>query len=129
MSHNHEPNSEVFLSVVIPAHNEAGRLEPSLEKIFDFLPSQGYPFEVLVVENGSSDGTLEIAQAAAEQYDQLRVFQELARGKGLAVRRGMLEAVGQYRFLCDADLSMPIDQITKFLPPVLADPQVAIASR
>lgn len=129
MSHSHEPNSEVFLSVVIPAHNEAARLGPSLEKIFDFLPSQGYPFEVLVVENGSSDRTLEIAQAATEQYDQLRVFQEFERGKGLAVRRGMLEAVGQYRFLCDADLSMPIDQISKFLPPALPDPQVAIASR
>jgi hypothetical protein len=59
----------------------------------------------------------------------LRVFHEEARGKGLAIKRGMLEAVGQYRFLCDADLSMPIEQVNRFLPPNLESVGVAIGSR
>jgi hypothetical protein len=59
----------------------------------------------------------------------LRVFSEARRGKGLAVQRGMLEAQGEFRFLCDADLSMPIDQINRFLPPTLAVVDVAIGSR
>jgi glycosyltransferase involved in cell wall biosynthesis len=59
----------------------------------------------------------------------LRVFHEEARGKGLAVRRGMLEARGEYRFLCDVDLSMPIEQVLRFLPPALDNVDVAIASR
>lgn len=129
MSVSSESSGGVFLSVVIPAHNEAGRLGRSLEQIFEFLRTQPYSAEVIVVENGSSDRTFEIAQAAAAEHDRLRVLQEAQRGKGLAVRRGMLEAVGQYRFLCDADLSMPIHEINKFLPPALTDVQVAIGSR
>jgi len=122
--------NEIHLSVIIPAHNEETRLRESLQKIFAFLDQQAFSSEVLVVENGSSDRTLEIAREAAEEQDKLRVFQELRRGKGLAVRRGMLEARGAYRFFCDADLSMPIDEVVKFLPsPERPDVEVAIASR
>ena len=120
---------DVFLSIIIPAHNEARRLGPSLEKIYDFLPSQAYTAEVIVVENGSTDDTFEIALEAAERYERLRVLRETRRGKGRAVRRGMLEAKGQYRFLCDADLSMPIGEVNRFLPPRLSDPEVVIGSR
>lgn len=118
-----------FLSIIIPAHNEAKRLPPTLEKIDAFLNRQDYLAEVLVVENGSSDDTLTIAQAHQANMANLRVFRESARGKGLAVRRGMLEAEGEYRFLCDADLSMPIEQVNRFLPPVLGPLDVAIGSR
>ena len=118
-----------FLSIIIPAHNEAQRLPPSLEKIDAFLEQQPYTSEVLVIENGSSDGTLAIAQAYQNRMTNLRVFKEDERGKGLAVRRGMLEAAGDYRFLCDADLSMPIEQVNRFLPPQLTDFDVAIGSR
>ena len=118
-----------FLSIIIPAHNEAQRLPPSLEQIDNFLQEQSYSTEVIVVENGSNDGTFEIAKAFEKRIPFLRVFHEEARGKGLAIKRGMLEAVGQYRFLCDADLSMPIEQVNRFLPPNLESVDVAIGSR
>ncbi|HEY9122592.1 MAG TPA: glycosyltransferase, partial [Brevefilum sp.] len=77
-----------FLSIIIPAHNEAQRLPPSLEKIDLFLQQQSYSAEVIVVENGSSDGTLAIAQDIARKMPNLRGFHEEARGKGLAIKRG-----------------------------------------
>ena len=118
-----------FLSIIIPAHNEEGRLPQTLEQVFAFLGQQSYQSEVLVIENGSTDRTFEIAQEYARQHPSLRVIHEEGRGKGLAVHRGMFEARGQYRLMCDADLSMPVDEINKFLPPALGDFDVAIASR
>ncbi|MEW6028034.1 MAG: dolichyl-phosphate beta-glucosyltransferase [Chloroflexota bacterium] len=118
-----------FLSVIIPAYNEENRLPRTLEQVFTFLKKQSYQAEVLVVENGSTDGTLAAARAFAEQYPSLRVYQEPHSGKGLAVRRGVNEARGEYLFLCDADLSMPVEEIAKFLPPALTDFDIAIASR
>jgi glycosyltransferase involved in cell wall biosynthesis len=120
---------QTFLSIVIPAHNERNRLPATLESIHAFLKTQPYTAEIVVVENGSCDGTLEIAQQFTQTIEQLRVFKEEERVKGLAVRRGMLEARGQYRFICDADLSMPIEQVNRFLPPALPDVQIAIGSR
>lgn len=117
-----------FLSVVIPAHNEENRLPASLEQVFRFLALQAFTSEIIVVENGSSDRTLEIAQEFARKHETLRVIQS-DRGKGAAVRRGMLEARGEYRFMCDADLSMPVEEIVKFLPPALETFDIAIASR
>lgn len=117
------------LSIIIPAHNEETRLPRTLEQIFSFTQQQDYESEVLVVENGSTDRTYEVAQRYAQQYADLRVLHEAGRGKGLAVRRGMLEARGRYRFMCDADLSMPAHEIAKFMPPALHGFDVAIASR
>jgi dolichyl-phosphate beta-glucosyltransferase len=104
-------------------------LKPSLEKISSFLQQQDYESEVLVVENGSTDATLEIAQSQMKMMPDLRVLTLSERGKGLAVKAGMLEAKGQYRFMCDADLSMPIEQISRFLPPALNLVDIAIGSR
>ena len=118
-----------LLSIVIPAHNEETRLPGTLEEVFAFLNDQPYSAEVLVVENGSEDRTFEVAQSFASSHPSLRVLQESRRGKGLAVRRGMLEARGQYRFGCDADLSMPIAEVNQFLPPLLEDFDIAIGSR
>ena len=127
-----EPADEpqpVRLSIIIPAHNEANRLPGSLAKMAEFLAGQPYLAEVVVVENGSSDGTAEAAEEFADRFAQLRVLRESRRGKGLAMRRGMLEAKGEYLFLCDADLSMPVEWISHFLPPALTDFDVAIATR
>lgn len=118
-----------FLSIVIPAHNEEDRLPNTLEKIYKFLETQDYLYEVIIVENGSSDHTLELAQKFAQSRPTLRVLQEQKRGKGNAVKRGMLEAHGDYRFICDADLSMPIEELQKFIPPALQQFDIAIASR
>ncbi|NJC97543.1 MAG: glycosyl transferase [Anaerolineales bacterium] len=117
-----------YLSVIIPAHNEENRLPGTLEQILRFLEEQTFTYEVIIVENGSSDKTLETAQNFAEKHANVRVIQS-ERGKGAAVRKGMLEARGEYRFMCDADLSMPVEEIARFIPPGLGDFDVAIASR
>ena len=118
-----------FLSIIIPAYNEERRLPYTLEQIFSFLKEQSYTAEILVVENGSKDGTIEIASKFARRYSNLYVFQEKQPGKGNAVSHGMREARGEYRFMCDADLSMPIAELKKFLPPFLNGTDIAIASR
>ncbi len=121
--------STPFLSVVIPAYNEESRLPGTLDQLHSFLEAQPYPAEVIVVENGSQDRTLQLARSFAGRTPNFFVFQNSERGKGLAVQRGMLEAKGAYRFMCDADFSMPIPEINRFLPPALEQYDVAIASR
>jgi dolichyl-phosphate beta-glucosyltransferase len=118
-----------LLSIVIPAHNEETRLPPSLEKIDQFLKTQPFEAEVLVIENGSRDQTVAVAQAFAETHPYVRVISAPVRGKGLAVKEGMLAAHGEYRFICDADLSMPIEEVVRFLPPNLIGCDVIIATR
>lgn len=117
-----------FFSVVIPAHNEENRLPGTLDQIFRFLAGQSFTSEVIVVENGSSDRTYEIAKEFASRYDNLSVLQS-GKGKGAAVQHGMLTARGEYRFMCDADLSMPVEEFVKFIPPRLQNFDIAIASR
>ena len=120
---------EVFLSLVIPAHDEEARLPATLERILAFLASQPFPAEVVIVENASSDGTWEVASAAARRDERVRALREPIRGKGAAVRRGMLAARGAFRFLCDADLSMPIEEVVRFLPPHDGGVEIGIGSR
>lgn len=117
-----------FFSIIIPAHNEQNRLPETLRRIFRFLEGQSFTSEVIVVENGSTDRTYGVAQQFVEQHSNLRVIHS-ERGKGAAVQRGMLEAQGDYRFMCDADLSMPVEEIVKFIPPALGDFDICIASR
>lgn len=113
--------SRPFLTIVIPAYNEANRLPHSLERISAYLRSRSYSTEILVVENGSTDATSQVVHDFAATVSAADPFTlELihsARGKGAAVRAGMLAGRGSYLFICDADLSMPIEEIAKFLPP------------
>ena len=121
--------SNLYLSIIIPAYNEEKRLPETLEQVLSFCGAKDYSSEILVVENGSSDSTLQVAREFAARYANLTVLHESQRGKGRAVRRGMLAAAGEYRFMCDADLSMPIVELDRFLPPKLKEFDVAIASR
>ncbi len=123
--------SSPFLSIVIPAHNEETRLPPSLAQINAYLQQQDYSCEVIIVENGSKDRTFEVAQEFADAFDHIRVIQspDNLRGKGLAVKQGMLAAEGDWRFICDADLSMRIEDIARFLPPESNGFDLIIASR
>lgn len=119
-----------FLSIIIPAYNEAGRLPTSLGRILDYLAQQPYWAEVIVVENGSSDATADIVRAMLTDHPQLKLIQAKTRGKGNAVREGMLTAQGDWLFMADADLSMPITELDKFFPTgVGPDYDIAIASR
>lgn len=119
----------IYLSIIIPAYNEEMRLTDTLEKTAAYLIAQPFSCEVLVVENGSTDRTLEIAQAFAARFPFMIALHEEGRGKGLAVKRGMLEASGEYRFMCDADLSMPIEEVVRFLPPKTNGADIVIGSR
>ena len=94
-----------------------------------FLVTQPYVAEIVIVENGSVDHTLQIAQSFEGRLPGLRVFHEDLSGKGRAVQRGMLESHGEYRFFCDVDFSMPVSEINRFIPPLLEGVDVAIASR
>lgn len=122
-------NSEILLSIILPAYNEEERLPECMEKVAQFVADQKFPVEVLIIENGSRDKTFDLAKKYAEKYSWLRVFKEDKPGKGRAVRRGMLESSGQYRFFADVDFSMPIEEISHFLPPFLSGYDIAIGSR
>lgn len=120
--------SELLLSIIVPAYNEERRLPKSLDQIAAFVQAQPEPMEALIVENGSADRTTAIAEEYASRYPFIRVMHS-AKGKGAAVKAGMMAGAGRYLFICDSDLSMPIAEVRKFLPPALTDYDVAIASR
>lgn len=117
-----------FLTIVIPAWNEEQRLPGTLEQITAYLDQQSYAAEVLVVENGSTDRTTEVAEAFAARFAYIRVLHS-PQGKGAAVKMGMLAGRGAYLYVCDTDLAVPIEEIAKFLPPQISEYDVAIASR
>jgi dolichyl-phosphate beta-glucosyltransferase len=118
-----------FLSLIVPAYNEETRLPTTLQKINDYLKTQPFTSEVLVIENGSNDRTYSIAQDFVRDHENFKAQRTTERGKGLAVRQGMLSATGEYRMMLDADLSMPVDQIGHFLPPAQKEMDIVIASR
>ena len=117
------------LSIVIPAYNEELRLPASLREVAAFVEAQPYSAEVIVVDNNSADQTAHIAQSFAAANPYLHVISERRQGKGAAIRAGMLAARGAFRFICDADLSMPIEDVNLFLPPALEGYDIAIGSR
>lgn len=118
-----------FLSLILPAHNEAERLPQALKQLQNFIDQQAYDCEVLLIENASTDDTAAIANEFQIEFPQLKIIRLGQPGKGNAIRAGMLAATGQYRFMADVDFSMPVEEIRKFLPPELPKPQVTIASR
>jgi len=117
-----------LLSIIIPAYNEETRLPGSMKAIIDWMQTVPYSVEVIIVENGSHDRTTEVAESFAQQNPNIRVIHS-EKGKGAAVRAGIDEGRGDYLFICDSDLSMPIAEVVKFLPPQLEDYDVAIGSR
>jgi len=119
-----EPNTGPFLSVVIPAYNEQDRLGPTLARVQSYLAAQTYQSEVIVVDNASADRTAGVAREAG-----VRVIPEPQRGKGAAVRAGMLAAAGEYLLFSDADLSTPIEEVERLFQALRAGHDIAIASR
>lgn len=120
---------EPLLSLIIPAYNEGDRLPATLPPVFDFLEAQPFSYEIIIVNNNSRDNTREVALLFAATRPYVRVIDEMNQGKGAAVRTGMLAASGEYLFMADADFSMPVEEITKFLPPQAGAYDVAIGSR
>ena len=123
------PN-EVYLSVIIPAYNEEMRLPKTLEEIDKYLSKQSYDYEILVVNDGSKDKTVEVAKSLIPKIKNLKVTgYEKNQGKGYAVRFGMLEAKGEFRLFTDADNSTSIDQVEKMWPYFKESYDTVIGSR
>jgi len=115
---------------VIPAYNEGRRLGATLEKVLAYVDRQKWPAEIIVVNDGSRDNTAEIAQEFAQKSPILRLVENPGnRGKGYAVRNGMLNATGEVLLFSDADLSSPIEEAPKLFAAIGAGADVAIGSR
>ena len=115
--------------MVIPAYNEEGRIGTTLESVVRYLDEQPYTWEVVVVDDGSTDGTVELVGRWEREVEGVRTERAPHRGKGGAVRRGMLAATGRYRFMADADMAMPIERLGEFLDRMAEGYDVVIGSR
>ena len=121
---------EPTYSIVIPAYNESARIGATLEKVLGFIHSQRWDAEVIVVNDGSRDNTVEIVQSFAAKDPALRLIENPGnRGKGYSVRNGMLHARGNIVLFSDADLSSPIEESVKLIAALEAGADVAIGSR
>ncbi|MFK7800346.1 MAG: dolichyl-phosphate beta-glucosyltransferase [Anaerolineae bacterium] len=129
MANQKEKANRPLLTIVVPAYNEGKRLPATLPQIVHYISQQAFGVEVIVVNNNSSDDTRQIADEFAADYSYIKVIDETRQGKGAAVKTGMLAGSGEYLFIADADLSMPIGEVSRFLPPESGDYDVAIGSR
>ena len=121
--------SQPYLSIVIPAYNEAQCLPSNLPDVFAFLRRQPYSAEIIVVDDGSEDRTASIVESLQPRHANLHLIRNPHSGKAYAVRTGINAAKGKYIFQCDADLSMPIVELPKLLEPLENGYDVAIGSR
>ena len=122
-------SSPPFLSIVIPAYNEERRLPQTLERVLDYLKHQSYASELIVVDDGSTDGTARVVQAFSEAHCCVQLIRNDHRGKGYAVRTGMLAARGHIALFSDADLSTPIEELDELLPWFERGYDIVIGSR
>lgn len=121
------PLSQPHLGIIVPAYNEQERIGPTLERIAAYLDTQPYQAVVAVVSDGSRDQTAEIVASFAQRDPRVRLIAyQPNRGKGHAVRRGMLQVPADWLLLCDADLATPIEEVEKLFA---AQAPVAIGSR
>lgn len=115
------------LSLIIPAYNEADRIQATLESTEAYLNEQGYDYEIIVVDDGSTDATQQVVRDTHPEV-HLESYGE-NRGKGYAVRHGMAIAKGEFRLFSDADSSTPVDELEKVWPRFDAGADVVIGSR
>ena len=120
----------VFLSVIVPAYNEAERLPSTLRRLQQYLSQSSYTYEILVVLDGPTDATSDVLRRLSGEIDHLSVIERaINRGKGYTVREGMLKASGTVRLFTDADNSTDIAHFDKMKPLFDQGYDVAIASR
>ena len=121
------------LSVVIPCFNEAHKIETDIHAVLEYFSARSYPFELILVDDGSTDETPALLEQAekrgAGDSPARAICYRPNRGKGYAVRTGMLQATGRYRLFADAGLCVPFAEIEKGLALLESGADVAIASR
>ena len=119
----------MYLSVIIPAYNEEKRISETLKSIDGYLSRQNYDYEILVVSDGSKDGTSNLVRGLGSDIKGLRLIDNKENhGKGYVVRQGMLDAKGDLRLFTDADNSTSIEHLDKFLPYINEGFDVVIGS-
>ena len=115
---------KTLISIVIPAFEESDRLDLSISRILAFVKNEDLAAELIIVDDGSLDNTAQVAERACSEFPELStkvIRYEPNRGKGFAVKRGLLEAKGDVALFTDADLSTPIDELYKLVKPILED--------
>lgn len=118
------------VSIVIPAYNESARLGATLDRVLTFISRQPWEAEVVVVNDGSQDGTAEVVRGYAQRSPDVRLLENPGnRGKGYSVRNGVLHANGGFILFTDADLSSPIEEAPKLLDALGRGADIAIGSR
>lgn len=122
--------TDIHLSLIMPAYNEGFRIEASLEAADEYLRSLGRPYEIIVVEDGSTDDTLSIVERVAKRYPAIwPISYGSNRGKGYAVRQGMIASRGAFAAFSDVDLSAPLEELDKLLKAMNKGFDIAIGSR
>lgn len=123
-------NNFMFLSVIIPAYNESKNIKAKLlEQVPAYLSKQDYTWEVVIVDDGSTDDTLALAKAFAKKHKHVRVLAQPHRGKAGTVIAGMLDAKGENILFTDTDQATPINQLEKLLPKLDVGYDIVIGSR
>jgi len=124
-----QEGSSIYLSLIIPAYNEQNRIAETLRKVNEFISSLGRTYEIIVVDDGSKDSTLDVVGRVAGGLNTRVISHKPNFGKGYAVREGVLASRGEYVAFSDADLSAPIEELTKLLDAVEDGADIAIGSR
>ena len=117
------------LAIIIPVFNEEERIGATLNLVVNFLRTREYASEIVVSDDGSTDSTVSVVKQFINDGSNIKLLELAHHGKGWAIKNGMLSATGKHRFICDADLSMPIEQMERFFVNDSGCVEIAIGSR
>jgi len=120
---------EIFLSIIIPMLNEEHRIEKTISEIKDYLSKKKFSYEVIFVDDGSTDNTISVAERLSSKLNHRIISYRPNRGKGYALKTGFKDARGDYILFMDADLSTSITEFEKFLPLINNETEIIIGSR
>ena len=123
------PVVQPSLSIIIPVFNEEERIGSTLNLVVNFLRTREYAWEIVISDDGSTDSTVSVVKQFINDGSNIKLLELAHHGKGWAIKNGMLSATGKHRFICDADLSMPIDQMERFFVNDSGCVEIAIGSR